>query len=188
MKYLFAIGASILLLSAACSTTKEVVGTEVDEATEISEINDQQNQHTTEHQIIFEDVAQGDSMFAHIKRGYCYGMCPVYEMKIYNSGYTEYNGIHAVDKKGLYSAMLSYDEMKMFVDQATEMGYMGMKDKYDNPNITDLPSSTTSIVLGGTRKQVTKRFDFPRSLISYEKIFDNLMKTKDWKFIKETQK
>ena len=93
MKYLFAIGASILLLSAACSTTKEVS----DAAIAVEEVSENENQ--SNDQIVFEDVAVGDSMFAHIKRGYCYGMCPVYEMKIYNSGYVEYSGIHAVDKK-----------------------------------------------------------------------------------------
>lgn len=181
MKYLFAIGASILLLSAACSTTKEVS----DAAIDVEEVSENENQ--SNNQIVFEDVAVGDSMFAHIKRGYCYGMCPVYEMKIYNSGYVEYSGIHAVDKKGLYSDKLSYEEMKMFVDNATEIGYMEMDDVYDNSHITDLPSSTTSIVLKGVRKQVKKRFDYPRSLLTFEKLFDDLMKSNDWKFIRDLE-
>ena len=90
-------------------------------------------------------------------------------------------------KKGLYSDKLSYEEMKMFVDNATEIGYMEMEDVYDNSHITDLPSSTTSIVLNGVRKQVKKRFDFPRSLLTYEKLFDDLMKSNDWKFIRDLE-
>ncbi len=175
MKYIIAIIA-LISITAACSTTKEVAETLSPEiAVEPPIISP-----PTEHKIIFEDIAKGDSLFASIKRGYCFGTCPVYEMKIYNSGFTTYNGIHSVDMKGDFHTTISYDEMKKLVDLAVEIGYMEMKDEYDNPGVTDIPDCRTSIVLGGKRKKIRRRFDYPRSILAFEKLFDALQTSQKW--------
>ena len=135
---------------------------------------------STEHQIIFENLAEGDSLFASIKKSFCYGTCPVFEMRIYNSGYTEFDGKANVEMMGLHITKLRTEDMILFIDKANEIKYMEMKDEYDNPGITDLPSTTTSIVMNGQRKTVRRRVDYPPEIKGYEQLFIDIMESKSW--------
>lgn len=134
----------------------------------------------TEHQALFEDLAKGDSLFASIRKGYCYGRCPVYELKIYNSGFVQYNGIANMDLLGEHTSWVREEEMLAFIDKANEISYFDLQDEYDNPGITDLPETTTSLVMGGKRKSVRRRHGFPSSIISFEDLFNGLVKTLTW--------
>ena len=182
MNYIFSLFASLSIL-ASCSSTKEVAENNNPESnTQTAETN---TSHGTEHKIIFEDLAKGDSLFASIRKGYCYGTCPVYVMNIYNSGYVKLEGKANIDKVGVFATKLSYEQMKAFVDFAVEMNYMGLDDVYDNIHISDLPETNTSIVIGGERKSIKRRYGFPKSIVTFEKMFASLMETEDWTVIKE---
>ena len=178
MNYLFVL-ISLLTITASCSTSKEVATSAPSELPQTT-TESATTEKPTEHQIIFEDLAKGDSLFASIKRGYCFGTCPVYELNIYNSGYTTYKGIRSVDMIGEYTTRLSKEEMTKFVSLASEIGYMEMKDEYDNSGVTDLPECTTSIVMGGKRKSIRRRYGYPNSILAYEKLFDELQTSQKW--------
>ena len=166
---IFLIGLSALLI--ACGTGKNAEQTTPSPSVETSSsvIND------SEHQIVFEDLAEGDSLFASIRKTWCYGTCPVYEMRIYNSGYTEFDGQVNVEMIGLHSAFLRKEDMIKFIDIANEIKFMEMEDVYDNPGLTDLPSTTTTIVLAGKRKTVRRRVNYPQELRGYEQLFIDLI-------------
>jgi len=134
----------------------------------------------TEHQVIFEDIAEGDSLFASMKKSYCYGTCPVFEMRIYNSGVVQFDGKANVQMLGLHTTILRLEDMALFIDKANEIKYFEMDDDYDNPGITDLPSTTTSIVINGKRKTVRRRVNFPAEIKGYEQLFLDLMESKSW--------
>jgi len=134
----------------------------------------------SEEQAIFQDLAEGDSLFAHIKKGYCFGTCPVYEMKIYNSGLVVLQGTQNIDLLGEQKTRLTTDEMLAFIDKANSIKYFEMEDEYDNKGITDLPETITSIVIDGKRKQVRKRYGYPRELTSFEDLFSALLESHDW--------
>ena len=55
-----------------------------------------------------------------IKRGACYGTCPVYEMKIMSDGRVSYKGIVHVSKKGDYEGMLSKTELQELTEMVTD--------------------------------------------------------------------
>ncbi len=139
--------------------------------------------HESEHQPLFENVSHDDSLFASIKRGYCYGTCPVYEMNIYNSGFVTYNGIRNLKLLGRYTATISKEQMIRFFDVVNETGYLQMEDEYDNPGISDLPETTTSVVVNGTRKQVRRRYGYPKSITVFEKEFDDLIESENWLYL-----
>ena len=128
----------------------------------------------------FKNITQEDSLFASIKRGFCYGTCPVFELKIYNSGYATLLGTRNIELIGNYSTTITPDQMRALLEKAMTIGYMDMEDSYDNSMITDLPESTTSIVVNGKRKQVLKRYGFPKSLTEFEKMFDELLVSEEW--------
>ncbi len=136
----------------------------------------------------FKNIAKGDSLFASIRRGACFGQCPVYTMKIYNNGTVILEGKNFIDKIGTYTKHISKEQMYRFVQKAKEINYMQMDDNYDNKNITDLPETETSIVIDGKRKKVRKRFGYPKELVQYENLFDELLKTEGWKKIEKKDK
>jgi hypothetical protein len=165
---------SLFFLSAlflfACGTSKN--GTQDD--------GSEEKNPRTEHLPFFEDLAEGDSLFASIRKGYCFGKCPVFEMKIYNSGFVTYEGTANMDLLGTHTAWATKDQLLVFFDRANASGYFQMDDEYDNPGVSDLPETTTSLVMSGKRKSVRRRYGYPTSIVAFEKTFTELIDTLTW--------
>lgn len=158
---------------AACATKKSTIHSETDMSNTSSNTN-------TEHQIIFQDVQPDDSLFASIEKSYCFGKCPVFTLHIYNSGYAVYNGTANVNLMGRHTSTLTREQMISLIDKANEINYFELKDVYDNEGVTDLPSATTSIVINGQRKAVKRRYDYPKSILTFEAAFDDIIKRLRW--------
>lgn len=152
---------AIVLIS--CANTKEIM-------------DNPQNSESSE----FKNITKDDSLFAYIKRGACYGKCPTYEIKIYNSGFAELKGTRAIDLIGEYTTTISKDKMLALLDKAKSIGYQNMDEVYDDPMITDLPETKTSIVINGKRKSVRRRVNFPMEILKFEELFDQLLQSENW--------
>ena len=152
---------AIVLVS--CANTKEIM-------------DNSQNSESSE----FKNVTKDDSLFAYIKRGACYGKCPTYEIKIYNSGFAELTGTRAVDLIGEYTTTISKDKMIALLEKAKSIGYQNMDDVYDDPMITDLPETKTSIIINGKRKSIRRRVNFPMEILKFEELFDQLLESEKW--------
>lgn len=124
--------------------------------------------------------------FASIVRTPCYGNCPTYDMTIYENGFVELNGIRGIDFTGKYTSQLTVDQVQNFRIRANRVGFMDMEDKYDGM-VTDLPSATTTIVLNDIKKSVYRRYDFPRSILQLEELFDALLKSQKWKAVNKVE-
>lgn len=165
---------------ASCANTKDLGpgdnGTNTDEYVEA-------DFQETENQAEFKNLFDEDSLFASIKKGACFGTCPIYTLKIYNSGYTVLNGVRFIDLIGNHSTKLSKQQMLAFIEGAMNIGYMELEDNYDNIHVTDLPSATTSIVIDGVRKTVRRRAEYPRGILNFEKLFEDLLESEKWKYI-----
>ncbi len=184
MSQFLSILVAITLFSACSNSKKATENAEIETATETSTQTDVQHvPQGPEHQIIFEDIAEGDSLFASINKGFCFGTCPVYEILIYNSGYVEYNGRANVTLTGKHKTTIKKEQMIAFIDKANEIGYMSMDDEYDNPMISDLPETKTSLVMNGKRKHMRRRYGYPRSVLTFEKLFENLIASEKWEKI-----
>lgn len=162
MKSLVLIITLLASLSMACSTTKKGMS-ETDAYTE------------------FQNDSKDDSLFASIERGYCFGTCPVYKLQIYTDGTAVYEGIKNIEMSGVYIAQLTPEQMNRLIASAKSIGYMEFENEYDDPNVTDKPTTTTSIVIDGKRKQVKRRHGFPREIIGFEKTFDEIVAEVEWK-------
>lgn len=170
MKYfLSTVVLAIVLIS--CASTKE------------TKVSSQSANNTA-----FKNISKDDSLFAYIRRGACYGTCPTYEMKIYNSGFVELNGTRAIDLIGNYTTHISTEKMLELLKKANDIGYQNMEDVYDNEFITDLPETKTSIVIDGKRKAIRRRVGFPVEILKFEELFDLLLKSEDWTKIDSPEK
>lgn len=136
----------------------------------------------------FENVSENDSLFASINKEACFGKCPVYSMKIYNNGSVLYYGKNFVEKEGSYSMQIDKKQLLSFVEKAKEINYMEMDDSYDNKNVTDLPSIKSSIVIDKTRKSIKRRFGYPREILEFEQLFDDLLSSDKWVKVESSKK
>ena len=68
-----------------------------------------------------------DSLFVTIFHSQCFGRCPWYEAKIYESGYVVYSGKKDVANIGNYSFQISTEQLKELKQKADEVKYFQMK-------------------------------------------------------------
>jgi hypothetical protein len=168
------LGVSLLLTG--CKSQKEVVE-EVATPAEIESDSAPAESFVTEEPV--QDTVKERTFFASINRGACYGSCPTYKMVIYSDGFVELEGFRAVELIGSYTTTITKKEMDDFVKKANEIGFMDLEDKYDGM-ITDIPSTTTAIVINGVKKEVYRRYNYPKRILHFETMFDDLMKNQDW--------
>jgi hypothetical protein len=164
------------LILVACSASKELI--EIKENNTSSEESDVSNSSSNTQHSSDEDK-QEDSLFASMDRGYCYGKCPVYTIKIYKSGYAIYKGERFTDMIGVYSANISKKELDRLSRLAEEIDFASMENEYDSP-VTDLPSTTTGIVIKGKLKTVRRRYNYPNSILQLEELFDEIIAGQSW--------
>ena len=136
----------------------------------------------------FENVSPSDSLFASIRKGACFGQCPIYTINIYCGGTAILEGKNFVEKIGTYKKQLSYQDMLKFVTVAKEINYLELDDNYDNKNVTDLPATLTSIVIDKTRKKIRNRFQGPKELRTFELLFSDLLKSGGWVKVENSNK
>lgn len=117
--------------------------------------------------------------FATIKKTFCYGKCPVYEMTIYSDGKVVLNGKANIEMIGRWENKISEADLAAFVKMAEDINYMELDDKYDSA-VTDLPSTTTSIVINGKRKEVYRRANYPERILKFEALFTELLEREGW--------
>ena len=82
----------------------------------------------------------------------CFGTCPVYKIKIYDSGKATYEGLRHVEKTGLHYLTISESEKNKILIEAKKIGFNKMKNEYTE-RITDLPTTYITI-----RKKIIKDY------------------------------
>ena len=103
----------------------------------------------------------------------CFGTCPVYKIKIYNSGKATYEGLKHVKKIGLHNLTISEGEKNIILTNEKKIGFSKMKDEYTE-KITDLP--TTYIMI--QNKMIKDYYGAPPELKELEKKIEELFLNK----------
>ena len=131
--------------------------------------------------IVEKPIQPKDSLVISFEKTPCFGRCPVYKVKVYESGFALYEGINFAEKMGMYSTVLTKSQIENIYQSALEIGYFKLDSEYNNPLITDLPSTISRINFDGKDHKIMARNNIPEKL----KIFhDNLSITlleKNWK-------
>jgi len=113
-----------------------------------------------------------------IKRGGCFGACPVYSAVVYSDGTVEFEGRYFVEVIGKRSHKISDEQLKKLISAFKEADYFEFKKKYEvdenGESITDQPTTTTSFNYNGKRKQVVDYYGSPKKLIDLQNKIDEL--------------
>lgn len=107
-------------------------------------------------------------------RGACFGRCPMYTLKIDNSGQAEYEGRHFVDFLGTYRKKYRPEEVAAIFERANEYRIDTCKGNY-YVSIADLPGLDYIITANGKRKDLRHAGFGPRFLSNLGNKIDGIV-------------
>jgi hypothetical protein len=77
--------------------------------------------------------SEGDTLEMEFSKTPCYGQCPVYEVKVYESGFAIWEGKNFTDRMGTFSAEISASERQKFYAEAKAKADAKAKPTEDAP-------------------------------------------------------
>jgi hypothetical protein len=129
-------------------------------------------------------TASKDSLLASVERTPCFGMCPIYTMHIYQSGFVRYEGKNFVDNIGLYYTYSDASVLEQIKAKAEEIKFFSFDDTYDG-QVTDLPTTYVTVNMNGEKKRIKLRYNYPDELKAFGKYLDELYKKVKWEKLVE---
>lgn len=108
-------------------------------------------------------LLMSDNLEFTLRKGGCFGSCPVYEMRIDNMGKVHYDGIRFTDKAGKHIMQLTKDDLKALTAAFEAADIQKFKDDYRS-NIPDLPLITISYTNGQKSKTIKGKTERPQEV------------------------
>lgn len=114
-----------------------------------------------------------------IERTVCFGSCPDYALTIYGNGTVNYEGRNFVAVAGKRTASISPGNVRELVNNFYDIHYFSLRDKYVD-QVTDLPTTTTSISVDGRFKKIVDYYGAPEELKQLENRIDQIANSDMW--------
>lgn len=166
----------IALLSVSCKEKKETASTSLPTTEEIAKAEAEATAAAVEQ-------AKKDTFLVY-HRGACFGMCPIFNLVVYQDGHAIYEGRNHVNRIGTYQTQINPAALQKVIDAANKIGYFSLQDSYDNPHVTDLPTILTGISKDGKVKMVANRYHGPQGLKFLYDELDQMIEVQDWQKMK----
>lgn len=118
-----------------------------------------------------------------LRRTACYGTCPVYSVEIFEDGRVKFTGKQFVQVSGERTAAIPKEDVGKLVQNFLRIDYFSLKDMYETDGyevITDLPTTYTSLRIGGRTKSVEDYAFAPEVLNDLEWEIDRTANTHRW--------
>ena len=90
-------------------------------------------------------VLSEDNFKVILKKGACYGTCPVFTMTIHSDGQVEYEGRSFTDRLGTFTKELSKDQMIEVLQKIDASDFYNLSDRYVS-KIADLPMTKITVI------------------------------------------
>jgi len=158
MKYLLFLSAAALLILVACRSSKKTKTTDTTENTS--------NEPAT--------------LLIEMKKGVCFGRCPVYELSLYSDGRVTYNGIRFSDKMGMHENQIDATRLSAFRQMLSETNPADYPEQFGN-EIPDLPSTSLIFHKGAEQKKITWKRNKYDKLKALSEELETLSKMDGWK-------
>ncbi len=126
-------------------------------------------------------VQPKDSLLIAFEKTPCFGRCPVYKIKVYQSGFATYEGLNFAERMGLYSTWFSDAEIAKIFEMAEATDYIDFDEDYDDRRVTDLPSTISTLVFDGEKHRVKARMAVPEKVKMFQENLAVTLAEKDWK-------
>lgn len=100
-------------------------------------------------------VARDDFAIS-LERSACFGRCPAYKLRITADGAVTFDGETNVARPGHHRARISRVAVRRLRQMVVDARFMGFRPLYDG-GVTDVPTTTVSVTLGGVSHTVVNR-------------------------------
>jgi hypothetical protein len=160
----------LIVLQAGCSNQKETTKTA-----------DSTADTTRTDTIYVMEEKPGDSLLVGYEQTPCFGRCPVYKMKIYQSGFATFEGINFLDRMGFYSYNFQESQLNAIRENIEDANPAELKKKYERPGVTDLPSRKVTFVVDSARKTVDVVQEEPPQVTVLIDQLQELAEETEWK-------
>lgn len=107
-------------------------------------------------------VTPEDLVFT-LKKGGCFGTCPIYSFRIYDNRLAEFVGKNHTDKMGTYRKMISKNTLSELKQAFDDASFMDLQDFYES-NIADLPTIKITYKKGKEQKTVAGKRERPEDV------------------------
>ena len=110
-----------------------------------------------------------DDVVIKMKKGACFGSCPVYDLRIYNNRYVEYIGKRHTNKIGGHGKTLSKDAYKKLIQAFDDSDFFTFEEFYAS-DIPDLPTCKITYQKGDLKKTIAGKRERPEAIhkLQYE--------------------
>jgi hypothetical protein len=116
--------------------------------------------------------------FIEMKKEPCFGLCPVYTIKIDGSGQAVFSGERNVKKIGNFKKTLTPDEVSALFMAFENGKFQDFKEEYTD-QVSDQPTTYLTFQHGGNRKTVKDYFGAPTELKELEKLVELIAESED---------
>ncbi len=181
MKYNYLIFLFVVLILASCARRRERRSDHTEQVSPEQMIQDALNDTS--------GIVEGFAVdtFFYYQRGACYGMCPIFNLTIFTDGQAIYEGKNFVDRIGFYRTTMDETVLQKITKSAMSIGYFSLEEEYDNPHITDIPTTKTALRSEYTLKWVTNRYKGPASLKIFYNEVDSIIGHQTWMKVAERE-
>lgn len=114
-----------------------------------------------------------------MKKGGCFGSCPVYTISVDQNGLATFNGERFTEKFGVHTLQLDKREFDDLANAFASADLMQYDDFYESP-IPDMPSITIDYVNNGTSKTIRGKGERPQPVIDLQRKLEDLANREDW--------
>jgi len=123
-----------------------------------------------------------------LERTTCYGTCPSYTLSILKDGTVNYIGRDYVRVKGTAQWKVEPAVVDSLVKEFLKIDYFSLDDEYTRiknldgtfSDVTDLPTTITSLSFSGKHKEIVDYLGAPRKLRDLERAIDKAVDSKKW--------
>jgi hypothetical protein len=162
------LGMALLALTSSCESKKELADISVEPSPPDTVV------------VVMQASEPEDSLAVYFEKTPCFGRCPVYKVHIYESGFATYEGLNFAELMGLYAHRFSNQELQDILRMAEEIDYFALEEEYDDPRISDLPTTISKIRLNGKEHQVKARSGIPKYLKDFHENLGVFLREQDW--------
>ena len=100
-------------------------------------------------------------------------------LTIYENGTVDYEGRNFVAVTGRQTSTIPQEDVRELVKHFYDIGYFSLEDEYA-AQVTDLPTTTTSISIDGRFKKIVDYYGAPEKLRQLENKIDEIANSEVW--------
>ena len=119
-----------------------------------------------------------DDVVIKMKKGACFGSCPVYDLRIYNNRYVEYVGKRHTNKIGGHGKTLSKDAYKQLLKAFDDSDFFTFDEFYPS-DIPDLPTCKITYQKGDLTKTIAGKRERPEAIHKLQHQLELIAESKD---------